>query len=93
MATRDIKVEKINIYMNPNLTRKFDLKLLEFQNKYTAKSSHSQHLILFHGTKSSDFVANIMDNNFIYSQQGYFGPGVYFSEFPSYTFGYGEKNI
>ena len=84
-----LKVKKVDVYMNPVLKGKFDAKLAEFKTKYTATPQHSQYLMLFHGTKSRDAVTNIMDNNFQCSLGGKFGPGVYFSEYPSYTFGYG----
>ena len=86
---QNIKVAKIDVYMNPKLQQKFDLKLQEFQMKYKKTPAESEYLMLFHGTKSRDIVKNIMDNNFIPSVNGKFGPGVYFSEFPAYTFGYG----
>ena len=90
-ATKDIDVKRVDIFMNAVLKQKFDAKLAEFSKKYGDKDE-SKILYLFHGTKSPGIVENIMNNNFNKSSQGWFGPGVYFSEFPSYTFGYGGEN-
>ena len=89
---QNIDVKKVEIFMHPVLQQKFNRKMAEFTNKYGASDTKSQFLYLFHGTKSAGIVSNIMDNNFIPSTGGKFGAGVYFSEFPSYTFGYGGSN-
>ena len=90
-AKNDIEVKKVDIFMNSVLRQRFDAKLAEFSRKYGNKNE-SQFLYLFHGTKSPEIVEKIMNNNFIKSSVGKFGPGVYFSEFPAYTFGYGGEN-
>ena len=60
--------------------------------RYGANNYESKPIFGFHGTKSQQIVADIMTKNFHPSRLGKFGAGVYFSEQPAYTFGYGGSN-
>jgi len=81
------EITHIEFYMNPQLEANFNTKKLKLEQKYGKTAEYG-----FHGTKSDNIVDNIMNNNFIASRSGKFGAGVYFSEQPSYTFGYGGQN-
>ena len=82
-------ITSIEFYVNPNLEARFKQKQSEFQRKYGANNPDAKPIFGFHGTKSDQVVANIMNTNFHPSTRGKFGAGVYFSEQPAYTFGYG----
>jgi len=85
------EITHIEFYMNPRLEANFKARKLQLKQKY-GKTAESEAVYGFHGTKSNSIVDNIMNNNFIPSSGGKFGAGVYFSEQPSYTFGYGGQN-
>uniref|UniRef100_A0A7M6DR67 Poly [ADP-ribose] polymerase n=2 Tax=Clytia hemisphaerica TaxID=252671 RepID=A0A7M6DR67_9CNID len=85
------EITKIDFYENPTLRERFLEKQREFEDKYP-NSSEAEPIYGFHGTKKSDVVCEIMNNNFKASTRGKFGAGVYFSEQPDYTFRYGGKN-
>lgn len=85
-------ITSIDYYVNPNLKACFEMKKLEFQRKYGVNEPEAKPIFGFHGTKSNQNVANIMNYNFKPSKRGKFGAGVYFSEQPAYTFRYGGDN-
>ena len=85
------EIAEIEFYINPDLERSFQIKLSEFKAKYPGKAE-ADPIYGFHGTKTDRVVETIMNENFNLSKQGKFGAGVYFSEQPHYTFGYGGEN-
>lgn len=91
-GTKVHTITSIDFYVNPNLKACFEMKQLEFQRKYGVNNPEAKPIFGFHGTKSNQIVANIMNFNFKPSLSGKFGAGVYFSEQPAYTFGYGGTN-
>ena len=84
------EITKIEFYTNPKLEGNFQKQCEEFKKKY-CKSEETDPIFGFHGTKSDEVVESIMNNNFKPSTSGKFGAGVYFSEQPNYTFGYGGR--
>ena len=85
-------ITNIEFYVNPTLEQRFKQKQREFEQKYGVNNPEAKPIFGFHGTKSDQIVANIMNSNFRPSTQGKFGAGVYFSEQPAYTFGYGGQH-
>ena len=86
------RITQVDFFQHYKLKKQFENKHLEFKEKYGKKNDKSKVIFGFHGTKSYSIVENIMNDNFKPSANGKFGPGVYFSETPSYTFTYGGMN-
>ena len=86
------EITQIEFYINPQLEAHFKKKCEEFQKKYPGQIEESTPIYGFHGTKTDSVVEAIMNENFQPSKSGKFGAGVYFSEQPNYTFGYGGEN-
>ena len=86
------EITQIEFYTNPKLERNFQKQCDEFKEKY-GKLPEAEPIFGFHGTKSDGIVESIMNDNFKPSIAGKFGAGVYFSEQPNYTFGYGKHLI
>ena len=92
-SSQEYQIQHIEFYINPTLHAKFKKKEMEFQKTYPGKDE-AKPIYGFHGTKSEQAVESIMNQNFNPSTRGKFGAGVYFSEQPAYTFGYGgEKHL
>lgn len=87
------KISKVEYYMNDQLKKNFDVKHEELKRKYGNQNQEAEIIFGFHGTKQRGIVEDIMNNNFIPSLGGKFGAGVYFSEMPGYTFGYGGEKF
>ena len=84
-------ITNIEFYVNPTLEKRFQRKQGELEQRYGPNNPEAKPIFGFHGTKSTQIVDNIMNNNFRPSTGGKFGAGVYFSEQPAYTFGYGGQ--
>ena len=84
-------ITNIEFYVNPTLEKNFQRKQRELEQKYGPNNPEAKPIFGFHGTKNDQIVDNIMNNNFRPSTRGKFGAGVYFSEQPAYTFGYGGQ--
>ena len=89
------KVQSVDLYLNPPLMRKFDQKQDEMEVKYKGQNE-SKPILAFHGTKSEN-IPNIVQANFDLSRlasntgnRGYYGAGIYFSEFPEVSIGYAQ---
>ena len=85
------EITHVEFYINPRLEQNFNAKKLQIERTYGKAAVESEAIYGFHGTKNDNIVDNIMNNNFKPSSRGKFGAGVYFSEQPSYTFGYGGQ--
>ncbi len=87
----DIKnIESIDYVWNERLEQKFEMKRMRLlQDGHPA-----EEMLLFHGTRAQN-VQSIIRNNFdtALSRRQAYGPGIYFSEVPAMSFGYGEALI
>ncbi|KAK5581268.1 hypothetical protein RB653_001299 [Dictyostelium firmibasis] len=89
-----MKVTKVEYICNPTLTKKFNAKMEEFKAK---KYEHSDPVFGFHGTAAKNIIP-ICTNNFSVpggssgvkhaTDSGWYGKGIYFSEFTDYSIGY-----
>lgn len=89
------EVQSVDLYLNPTLMRKFEQKQAEMEEKYPAKTE-SKPILAFHGTKLGN-IDNIVQENFDLSKlasnsgdRGYYGAGIYFSEFPEVSMEYAD---
>ena len=92
---RNLTVKSVDYYVNPPLMRKFDLKLAAMRRKYPGQEE-GDYILAFHGTPSEDNVQKIVKDNFSMElsckfRPGLYGKGVYFSEFPNVSIGYGGQ--
>ncbi|KAM9967611.1 hypothetical protein ACTFIW_001695 [Dictyostelium discoideum] len=89
-----MKVTKVEYICNPTLTKKFNAKMEEYKSK---KYEHSDPVFGFHGTAAKNIIP-ICTNNFSVpgggsgvkhaTDSGWYGKGIYFSEFTDYSIGY-----
>lgn len=93
--SKTYEVESVDLYLNPTLMRKFKLKQAELEAKYPV-GDKSKPILAFHGTKSAN-IDKIVQENFDLSKlasntgdRGYYGAGIYFSEFPEVSIGYAK---
>ena len=89
------EVQSVDLYLNPPLMRKFELKQAEMEGKYPGQNE-CKPILAFHGTKLAN-IDSIVRKNFDLSKlasnsgnRGYYGAGIYFSEFPEVSIEYGE---
>ena len=85
----NMKIISIDYYHNPDLISKFDAKEKEMAAKY-GKKKEAHPVFAFHGTKP-DNIEQIMKENFRLEKikRAVYGEGIYFSEFPDISIGYG----
>lgn len=88
------EVTSVEYYINPELERRFKIAQDVMKAKYPT-GEESELILAFHGTKPEN-IDSIVKNNFDIKRlgastgdKGYFGAGIYFSEFPSTSMGYG----
>ncbi|KAK2149494.1 hypothetical protein LSH36_449g01010 [Paralvinella palmiformis] len=88
------KIVSVDYWINPNLLRQFLVKMDELRR--TRGPGFDKYVLAFHGTKKT--TESIFRNNFDINQsgsgsgdQGYYGKGFYFSEFPQTSRYYGEN--
>ena len=86
---KHFKITSVDYYVNPGLIKKFKAKEEELIAKY-GKKKVSQRVPAFHGTMP-DNVEAIMKENFCMDKikRCLYGDGIYFSEFPEISIGYG----
>lgn len=89
------EVTSVEYYINPELERRFKIMQVAMKAKYP-KGEESEVILAFHGTKLEN-IDPIVKNNFDIQRlgastgdKGYYGAGIYFSEFPSVSMGYGN---
>lgn len=89
------QVQSVDYYLNPVLIRKFEEMQAEMSKKYPS-GNESKQILAFHGTKLEN-IPNIVQANFDLSKlasntgdRGFYGAGIYFSEFPEVSLGYGN---
>jgi len=91
------KVLSVDYYINPTLIGKYEIMQAKLSAKYSGgNASLSLPILAFHGTKLEN-IPNIVQTNFDLSKlasntgdRGYYGAGIYFSEFPEVSIGYGN---
>ena len=88
------KITSVDLHTNPDLMKKFSTKKDKMTKKYPGRPE-SEAILAFHGTKPAN-IPSIVKNNFNLSllaqntgNRGFYGAGIYFSEFPSVSIGYG----
>lgn len=92
------KITKVEYHLNPRIMTKFYKKLEKFKEKYQASAPNLASMIYaFHGTKC-DAVDSIIKNNFDLNKlskssgdKGFYGAGIYFSDFPNISLQYGSS--
>ncbi|KAF2074720.1 hypothetical protein CYY_003952 [Polysphondylium violaceum] len=92
-SSSSYKVTKVEYVVNPKLLKLFNKKKEEFEK---LKYSDCNPVFGFHGTDSKN-IAPICTNNFSVpgtngvknkTDSGWYGAGIYFSEYPEYSIGY-----
>ena len=81
------EIKSIDIINHPILENKFEHE----RARLASLSLPSGEVLAYHGTKDYN-IEGILENNFQmrYSRRQRYGKGIYFSEFPDYSLGYGE---
>ena len=84
-------IKSIDYYVNPPLIKKYDAMQAHFEQKYGKGNQKSEAVLAFHGTASQN-IASIVTNNFDRAKisRTAHGYGIYFSEFPEISTGYGN---
>jgi len=95
MRNMDYEVQSVDYYLNPVLIQKYELMQAKLKAKYPS-GSDSLPILAFHGTKLEN-IPNIVQANFDLAKlasntgdRGYYGAGIYFSEFPEVSISYGD---
>ena len=85
-------IERIELFLNPDLEKNFEKKLAEFERKYAGEKKYCQQIMTFHGTDFHD-LDSIMKENFRLDKikRTAFGYGVYFSEYVSTSLSYARN--
>eukprot|EP01097_Dermamoeba_algensis_P000312 TRINITY_DN1113_c0_g1_i2.p1 TRINITY_DN1113_c0_g1~~TRINITY_DN1113_c0_g1_i2.p1 ORF type:complete len:419 (+),score=112.04 TRINITY_DN1113_c0_g1_i2:144-1259(+) len=89
------KVLQVDYIVNPKLTKAFENKAKELEEK---RGEGYKPIMAFHGTAMKNIIP-ICKNNFVVpgssgtsvthaTDTGWYGKGIYFSEYPSYSMGY-----
>jgi len=91
-AGSSYKVTKVEYIVNPPLVKQFQQRRLKLAEHM--EWNDTRPILAFHGT-SETAIDNIVKNNFDFSKigastgnMGYYGKGIYFSEYPGYSMGY-----
>eukprot|EP01083_Nonionella_stella_P260567 888275_1 len=90
-------IREVEYVINPRLINKFEKKKSALMEKYKFNDESELKIVLaWHGTKPQH-IGSIVENNFDLSRlsassgnTGYFGSGIYFSEYASISSGYGK---
>jgi len=89
------EVQSVDLYLNPVLVTKYEKMQAEMERKYPG-GSECKPILAFHGTKLAN-VDKIVQENFDLSKlasstgdRGFYGAGIYFSEFPEVSIAYGN---
>merc|ERR1711971_1281753 len=87
-------LREVEYVINPTLIRAFQRKKAALRRRLGAKGVNT--ILAWHGTPSTN-VAQIVENNFSISclsknsgDKGFYGAGIYFSEFADVSRGYGD---
>ncbi|KAI3383281.1 hypothetical protein SNEBB_009976 [Seison nebaliae] len=92
----NMQIEKVEYIVSPNLIENFQKTKLEFEKKYPENEKYSSPILAFHGTDVGN-IESICQNGFFTQKSkkfyhatdsGYWGGGVYFSEYPNYSMSY-----
>ncbi|KYQ89930.1 PARP domain-containing protein [Tieghemostelium lacteum] len=89
-ASNTYKVKKVEYIVNPKLMKAFYAKKKEYEK---LNYPDTKPVFGFHGTSSKN-ILNICKTNFLISKvgsttdAGWYGKGIYFSEYPEYSIGY-----
>ena len=88
-----LRITSIDYWINPNLVAKFKRQEKKMQAKY-GRGKESKAVLAFHGTQPYN-VEQIMKENFRLDKikRTAYGHGIYFSEFPDVSIGYGSGLI
>jgi hypothetical protein len=88
------RITAVDYWINPTLLQRFLCKMDEMAQKQSV--DYSEHVLAFHGTKGD--TAGIFNNNFDMGKlasgsgdKGFYGAGIYLSEFPQTGLYYGDK--
>ena len=91
-----LSITEVDYFVNPPLLDKFQKKAAEFQAKY-GNNIESEFIPAWHGTKQEN-IENIVKENFRLEKlsaatgdRGWYGAGIYFSEFPDVSLAYGSQ--
>jgi len=91
------EVQSVDLYLNPDLMAKYEKMQAEMEQKYPG-TNESKPILAFHGTRVTN-IDNIVQENFDLSKlasntgnRGAYGAGIYFSEFPKVSIGYGDTS-
>ena len=91
---KNYQIRSVDYYINPPLIRRFNKKAADMEAKY-GDQPEAHYIWAFHGTESGN-IEKIVTENFSLDKlgsstgdKGYYGAGIYFSEFPWTSIGYG----
>jgi len=94
MGGQSYHVTQVDYVVNPPLVKKYQAK----QEKFRQEGKDTSHILGFHGT-SEEAIDGIIQTNFSVAKlgaytgdQGYYGAGVYFSEYTSTSMGYNRAS-
>eukprot|EP01084_Bolivina_argentea_P286661 491780_1 len=89
-------INEVEFVINPKLIKKFEAKKKQMMTKNVCKESDLNVILAWHGTNTGN-IENIVKNNFDLSKlgvnkknKGYYGAGIYFSEFARISNVYGD---
>eukprot|EP00483_Globobulimina_turgida_P009315 UN09334 len=89
-------ITEVEYIINPKLIKNFETKKKKLMKKNKCDESKLNIILAWHGTKQSN-VKNIVKNNFSLNKvsvntgnKGYYGCGIYFSEFANISQAYGD---
>jgi hypothetical protein len=83
------QIESIDIVYNAALQKRFDKKKAEF-----VKKNKGDEVLAFHGTRKASVESILKENlSMKYAVGQAHGPGIYFSEFPDTSLGYGDGGL
>ena len=93
---QNFKIQSVDFYVNPPLVAKFEVMSKKMTMKY-GTNDEANPILAFHGTKQGN-IDGIVKTNFDISKlasntgdKGWYGAGIYFSEFPDVSLGYGQS--
>ena len=86
-----VKLKSVDFYENPPLMQRFNKKSAEFKMKYQG-IKEGKMVLAFHGTQKQH-IDEIVEHNFSMEKikRAAYGRGIYFSEFPDISLGYGKS--
>ena len=85
-----LTLKSVDYYQNPTLISHFKKKQDEFKKKYRGQMEEKP-VLAFHGTDEKNIDSIVKDNlSMTKKHRGVYGSGIYFSEFPDVSLGYGK---